>query len=145
MATIEAQNLQLFAVNRTASEENSTQGPQLSRTTIRATGRRRWGKHYGAQHILSRGCKQVELRQVRQQFCKHAILTISIIPRGFSIFFPSNTLIFLAFLVTVLKKFNIRTCEHMILGQLRIGARQAKNAPLAKCWLQKLKPGGRLC
>ena len=28
------------------------------------------------------------------------------------------------------RKFNIRTCEHMILGQLRMGARQAKNAPL---------------
>ena len=44
----------------------------------------RWGKHYGVQHILSRGCKQVELRRVRQQFCKYAILTITIIPRGFS-------------------------------------------------------------
>ena len=28
------------------------------------------------------------------------------------------------------KKFNIRICEHMILSQLRMGARQAKNAPL---------------
>ena len=28
------------------------------------------------------------------------------------------------------KTFNIRTCEHMIPGQLRMGARQAKNAPL---------------
>ena len=46
MATIEAQSLQLFAVNSTASEENSTQGPRLSRTTIRATGRSRGGKHY---------------------------------------------------------------------------------------------------
>ena len=46
----------------------------------------RWGKHYGTQHILSRGCKQVELRRVWQQFCKNAILTISIIPRGFSEF-----------------------------------------------------------
>ena len=34
------------------------------------------------------------------------------------------------FLVTVLKKINIRTCEHMILGQLTMGARQTKNAPL---------------
>ena len=34
--------------------------------------------------ILSRGCKQVELRRVWQQFCKYAILTISVIPRGFS-------------------------------------------------------------
>ena len=30
------------------------------------------------------------------------------------------------------KTFNIRTCEHMILGQLRMGARQAKNAPLSR-------------
>ena len=28
------------------------------------------------------------------------------------------------------KNFNIRTCEHKILGQLRMGAPQAKNAPL---------------
>ena len=28
------------------------------------------------------------------------------------------------------KNFNIRTCEHIILGRLRMGARQAKNAPL---------------
>ena len=28
------------------------------------------------------------------------------------------------------KNFNIRTCEHMILGQLTMGARQTKNAPL---------------
>ena len=44
----------------------------------------RWGKHSGTQHILSRGCKVVELRRVRQQFCKYTILTITIIPRGFS-------------------------------------------------------------
>ena len=41
-----------------------------------------------------------------------------------------QTLLFTAFLLTVLKKCNTRTCEHMILGQVRIGARQAKNAPL---------------
>ena len=29
----------------------------------------------------------------------------------------------------------MRTCEHMILGQLRMGVRQAKNAPLAWCYL----------
>ena len=29
------------------------------------------------------------------------------------------------------KNFDVRTCEHMILGQLRMGARQTKNAPLA--------------
>ena len=28
------------------------------------------------------------------------------------------------------KNLNIRTCEHMILGQLTMGARQTKNAPL---------------
>ena len=28
------------------------------------------------------------------------------------------------------KNFTLRTCEHMILGQLRMGVRQAKNAPL---------------
>ena len=32
---------------------------------------------------------------------------------------------------------DIRTCEHMILGQLRMGARQAKNAPLG---LIKVRP-----
>ena len=40
-----------------------------------------------------------------------------------------QALLFTAFLVTVLN-INIRTCEHMILGQLSMGARQAKNAPL---------------
>ena len=44
-----------------------------------------------------------------------------------------QTLLFTAFLVTVLKILTcIRNCEHMILGQLRMGARQAKNAPLQK-------------
>ena len=44
-----------------------------------------------------------------------------------SIFFL-QTLLFTAFLV--------HTCEHMILGQLRMGARQTKNAPLytSKNW-----------
>ena len=42
-----------------------------------------------------------------------------------------QTLLFRAFLVTnVTKNVNIRTCEHVILGQLRIGARQTKNAAL---------------
>ena len=44
-------------------------------------------------------------------------------------FFPSNTLIY-GISRDGYKKFNIRTCEYMILGQLRMGARQAKNAPL---------------
>ena len=99
MATIEAQSLQLFAVNSTASEENSTQGPQLraeqqyeqqggvdgGSILVQLHILSRWYKHYCTTiHILSRGCKQVELRRVRQQFCKYAILTITIIPRGFS-------------------------------------------------------------
>ena len=46
-----------------------------------------------------------------------------------TIFFSSNTLIY-GISRDGSKKFNIRTCEHMILGQLRMGARQAKNAPL---------------
>ena len=46
-----------------------------------------------------------------------------------TIFFPSNTLIY-GIYRDGSQNFNIRTCEHMILGQLRIGARQAKNAPL---------------
>ena len=44
-------------------------------------------------------------------------------------FFPSNTLIY-GISRDGSKNFNIRTCEHMILGQLSMGARQAKNAPL---------------
>ena len=46
-----------------------------------------------------------------------------------TIFFPSNTLIY-GISRDGSKNFNIRTCEHMILGQLRMGARQAKNVPL---------------
>ena len=46
-----------------------------------------------------------------------------------TIFFPSNTLIY-GISRDGSKNFNIRTCEHMILCQLRMGARQAKNAPL---------------
>ena len=46
-----------------------------------------------------------------------------------TVFFPSNTLIY-GISRDGSKNFNIRTCEHMILGQLRMGARQAKNAPL---------------
>ena len=42
---------------------------------------------------------------------------------------PSDTLIY-GISCDGSKNFNIRTCEHMILGHLRIGARQAKNAPL---------------
>ena len=44
-------------------------------------------------------------------------------------FFPSDTLIYGIYREGS-KNFNIRTCEHMFLGQLTMGARQAKNAPL---------------
>ena len=44
-------------------------------------------------------------------------------------FFSFNTLIY-GISCDGSKNSNIRTCEHMILGQLRMGARQAKNAPL---------------
>ena len=46
-----------------------------------------------------------------------------------TIFFPSNTLIY-GISRDGSKNFNLRTCEHMILSQLTMGARQAKNAPL---------------
>ena len=46
-----------------------------------------------------------------------------------TICFPSNTFIY-GISRDSFKNFNIRACEHMILGQLRMGARQAKNAPL---------------
>ena len=42
-------------------------------------------------------------------------------------FFPSDTLIY-GISRAGSKNFNIHTCEHMILGQLRMGARQTKNA-----------------
>ena len=48
------------------------------------------------------------------------------------VFFPSNTLIY-GISRGGSKKFNLRTCEHMILSQLTMGARQAKNAPLVSC------------
>ena len=44
-------------------------------------------------------------------------------------FFPSNTLIY-GISRDGSKNFNMSTCEHMIPGQLMMGARQAKNAPL---------------
>ena len=54
--------------------------------------------------------------------------------RSRTIFFPSKTLIY-GISLDGSKNFNIHTCEHMILGQLRIRARQAKNAPLVKATL----------
>ena len=46
-----------------------------------------------------------------------------------TVFFPSDTLIY-GISRDGSKKYNIRTCEHMILGQLRMGARQTNYAPL---------------
>ena len=46
-----------------------------------------------------------------------------------TVFLPSDTLIY-GISCDGSKHFNIRTCEFMILGQLSMGARQAKNAPL---------------
>ena len=60
-----------------------------------------------------------------------------------TIFFPSNTLIY-GISRDGSKNVNIRTCEHMILGQLRMGARQAKNAPLTIASLTEQEVGGSL-
>ena len=46
-----------------------------------------------------------------------------------TVFFPSDTLIY-GISRGGLKNYNIRTCEHMILGQLWMGARQTNCAPL---------------
>ena len=46
-----------------------------------------------------------------------------------TVFFPSDTLIY-GISRDGSKKYNIRTCEHMILGQLKMGARQTNYAPL---------------
>ena len=46
-----------------------------------------------------------------------------------TVFFPSDTLIY-AISRDSSKDYNIRTCEHMILGQLWMGARQTNYAPL---------------
>ena len=48
-----------------------------------------------------------------------------------AMFFPSNTLIY-GISRDGSKNFNICTCEHMILGQLTMGARQTKNVPLGE-------------
>ena len=50
-----------------------------------------------------------------------------------TVFFPSDTLIY-TISCDGSKKFNICTCEHMILGQLSTGACQMKNAPLCLIW-----------
>ena len=44
------------------------------------------------------------------------------------VFFPSDTLNGIS--RDSSKNYNTRTCEHMILGQLRMGARQTNYAPL---------------
>ena len=46
-----------------------------------------------------------------------------------TVFFPSDTLLY-SISCDVSKDYNIRTCEHMILGQLRMGARKTNYAPL---------------
>ena len=46
-----------------------------------------------------------------------------------TVFFPSDTLIY-GISRDSSKNYNIRTCEHMILGQLRMRARQTNYAPL---------------
>ena len=46
-----------------------------------------------------------------------------------TVFFPSDTLIY-GICRDGSKSYNIRACEHMILGQLRMGARQTIYAPL---------------
>ena len=46
-----------------------------------------------------------------------------------TVFFPSDTLIY-GISRDCFKNFNKCTCEHMSLGQLRMRARQTKNAPL---------------
>ena len=50
-----------------------------------------------------------------------------------TVFFPSDTLIY-SISRDGSKNYNIRTCEHMILGQLRIGARQTNYAPLSSSY-----------
>ena len=48
-----------------------------------------------------------------------------------TVFFPSDTLIY-GISRDGSKDYNIRSCEHMILGQLRMGARQTNYAPLIR-------------
>ena len=55
-----------------------------------------------------------------------------------TVFFPSDTLIY-SITRDDSKKFKIRTCEHMILGQLRMRARQKINAPLVTFSLSERK------
>ena len=50
-----------------------------------------------------------------------------------TVFFPSDTLIY-GICRDGTKNNNIRACEHLILGQFRMGARSAIYAPLAQGW-----------
>ena len=56
-----------------------------------------------------------------------------------TVFFPSDTLIY-SISGNGSKSYNIRTCEHMIIGQLRMGARQTNYAPLVNRYRVHLKP-----
>ena len=49
-----------------------------------------------------------------------------------TVFFPSDTLIY-GICRDGTKNNNIRACEHLILGQFRMGARSAIYAPLVEC------------
>ena len=51
-----------------------------------------------------------------------------------TVFFPSDTLIY-GISREGSENYNIRTCEHMILGQLRMGARQTNYASLWVCYI----------
>ena len=51
-----------------------------------------------------------------------------------TVFFPSDTLIY-GICRDGSKNYNIRACEHMILGQLRMGARHTIYAPLGAATL----------
>ena len=53
-----------------------------------------------------------------------------VVGKSRTVFFPSDTLIY-GISRDGSKNFNIRTCEHMILGQLRIGARATTYAALS--------------
>ena len=57
-------------------------------------------------------------------------------------FFFLQTLLFTPFDATVQKNYNIRACEHIILGQLRMGARHRIYAPLPTIY-PKIYPSDR--
>ena len=57
--------------------------------------------------------------------------------KSITVFFPSDTIIH-GISRDSSKNYNIRTCEHMILGQLRMGARQTNYAPLLTVWVKSV-------